>query len=287
MATYAVGDLQGCYQPLRALLEHIRFDPARDRLWLTGDLVNRGPESLEVLRHVRALGEAAVTVLGNHDLHLLAAAVYPERYLRKKDTLGAVLEAPDRDELLDWLRRLPLMHRDPALGFTLVHAGIAPAWDLDEAAARARELEAVLAGPDPGAFFARMYGDHPERWDDDLRGWDRLRFITNAFTRMRYCTRDGAVTLKDKGPPGSQGEGLVPWFAVPGRRSRGEDVVFGHWSTLHLAGPVDPGHRVWPLDTGCLWGGTLTALRLEDRQHLAVPCDAYQRPRPRASAPAG
>lgn len=279
MATYAIGDIQGCHRALRALLARIAFDPARDRLWFAGDLVNRGPESLEALRLVRSLGDRAITVLGNHDLHLLAAAVYPERYLRKKDTLAPVLAAPDRDELLAWLRGLPLMHRDPALGFTLVHAGIAPAWDLDEAAARARELEAVLGGPDYEAFFARMYGDHPERWSPGLRGWDRLRFITNAFTRMRYCTTDGALVLKDKGPPGTQGAGLVPWYAVPGRPAAGDDLVFGHWSTLYLAGTPDPGYRVWPLDTGCLWGGELTALRLEDRQRLAVKCAPCQEPR--------
>jgi bis(5'-nucleosyl)-tetraphosphatase (symmetrical) len=281
MATYAIGDIQGCYGALRSLLDHVGFDPGRDRLWLTGDLVNRGPESLEVLRFVRDLGDAAVTVLGNHDLHLLAAAVYPERHLRKKDTLSAVLAAPDRRELLDWLRGRPLMHRDRDLGFTLVHAGIAPAWDPDEAGERARELEGVLRGPDHEAYFSRMYGDHPERWTPDLRGWDRLRFITNAFTRMRYCTPEGALTLKDKGPPGTQGQGLVPWYQVPGRRSRGEDIVFGHWSTLYLAGPVAATEQVWPMDTGCLWGGKLTALRLEDRRRLEVPCEVYTRPKSR------
>lgn len=271
MSTYVVGDVQGCLEALRALLAQVGFGTG-DRLWLTGDLVNRGPDSLGVLRFVQSLGERAVTVLGNHDLHLLAAARDPERHLKRKDTLGPILEAPDREELLRWLRHRPLLHRDTALGFTMVHAGLPPEWSVAEAAAHARELEAVLAGPGWGDYLETMYGDQPRRWRDDLEGEARLRFITNAFTRMRYWHPQEGLWMGDKGPPGTQPEGVLPWFAVPGRASSGEDIVFGHWSTLQLHGPVSPAHRVHPLDTGCLWGGRLTALRLEDRATFSLDC---------------
>ncbi len=274
MAVYAVGDLQGCFDPLRALLDRIGFDPARDRLWLCGDLVNRGPDSLACLRFVRDLGDAAVSVLGNHDLHLLAIAAGHAPL--DDEGLAAVLRAPDGNDLVHWLSRRPLLHHDPDLGFTLVHAGLPPQWDLEQARARARELEAVLRGPECEAFLSRMYGDRPDRWRDDLAGIDRLRFICNAFTRLRYCHPDGRLELSAKGPPGTQPPGALPWFDVPGRRSAGERIVFGHWSTL---GPLQRADVI-ALDTGCVWGGQLSAVRLdvEPPMRTVIDCPPLRTP---------
>ncbi len=276
MAVFAVGDIQGCHDELMQLLERIRFDPAEDHLWFTGDLVNRGPKSLQVLRYVRALGERAVCVLGNHDLHLLAVASGTAQ-LKAGDTLDAVLAAPDRDELLHWLRQLPLLHHDATLGYTLVHAGLPPQWDLATAQACARELETVLRGEDCAAFFRHMYGNEPRRWTPALAGMERLRFIVNCYTRMRYCDADGALDLKAKGPPGSQPEGLMPWFEVPGRLNRELHILFGHWSTVGESRD----RNVLPLDTGCVWGGRLTALRLDGDGSggwYCVDCAGAQRP---------
>lgn len=271
MALYAIGDVQGCYASLQALLGKIRFDPSRDRLWFTGDLVNRGPQSLEVLRFVARLGERAVAVLGNHDLHLLAVAagagtLYPQ------DTLSDILSAPDRAELLAWLSTRPLLHHDPALGCTLVHAGLAPQWDLATAQACAREAEAAIAGSAAGEFFRRMYGDTPDQWNEGLRGWSRLRVIVNALTRLRFCTPEGRMDFQHYGAPGSQPTPLLPWFQVRDRRSRGLRVVFGHWSLL---GRWDADGVVC-VDTGCLWGRELSALRLDGgkREFLSVACGA-------------
>ena len=225
MSTYAIGDVQGCFSALQSLLETIDFDPAADRLWFAGDLVNRGPCSLEVLRFVRDLGEGARMVLGNHDLHLLAVAsgVRPPR---RKDTLNAILQAPDRDELFGWLRARPLLHHDPELGYTMVHAGLAPSWDLDTARARAGELEAVLRGPAQSEFFHHMYGDRPDLWSDQLTGWERLRCITNCFTRIRYCDAEGRIAAKEKGPPGTQADGLMPQYhGQPQRWSAPLDLI--------------------------------------------------------------
>jgi bis(5'-nucleosyl)-tetraphosphatase (symmetrical) len=259
VAVYAIGDVQGCYEELQRLLERLRYDPAADRLWFCGDLVNRGPRSLEVLRFVRSLGDLAVTVLGNHDLHLLAIAAGNER--KKEDaSLDAVLDAPDRDELLDWLRHRPLMYADDRLGFCLIHAGLPPQWDKAQALACASEVEGVLRDDQacPG-FLADMYGNRPARWSGRLRGMNRLRFITNCFTRLRYCDLEGNLGLNIKGPPGSQGVRWLPWFKIPGRRSSDTPIVFGHWSTLGYT-ETD---NVWALDTGCLWGGSLTALAVD------------------------
>ena len=259
MAVYAIGDIQGCYDPLARLLDHLRFDPVADVLWLVGDLVNRGPHSVEVLRLVHGLGKRTVTVLGNHDLTLLAVAagqVKPKR----KDTFHTILAAPDRDELLDWLRRRPLLHHDPTLNFTLIHAGLPPQWDLALAQRCAAELEATLRGPDCGDFLAHMFGGEPRRWRDDLTGYDRLRFIVNALTRMRFCTADGALSFSGKGPPGSQEPGLLPWFAAPGRRNADLNLVFGHWAALGYYRA--PG--IYALDSGCVWGKRLTAIRLDE-----------------------
>ncbi|HWP94996.1 MAG TPA: symmetrical bis(5'-nucleosyl)-tetraphosphatase [Gammaproteobacteria bacterium] len=272
MAVYAIGDIQGCHDELRALLARLDFDPQRDRLWFTGDLVNRGPHSLAVLRFVKALGERAVTVLGNHDLHLLAVAA-GARPLKARDTFGDVLAAPDREPLLEWLRHRPLLHHDESLGWTLVHAGLPPQWDLAQARACAAELEAVLRGPHWREFLHEMYGNEPDRWSDTLTGKARLRFIVNAFTRLRYCSADGRLDLATKLAPGSQPEGFMPWFEVPGRASAVLRIVFGHWSTL---GPVTAPNLL-PLDTGCVWGGALTARRLDgDGATVAVACRAYQ-----------
>lgn len=271
MATYVIGDLQGCHADLLALLALVRFDPARDRAWFTGDLVNRGPASLAVLRTVRALGDRALVVLGNHDLHLLACRYVAGVAQRRGDTLDDVLAAPDRDELLDWLRARPLLHFDPGLGVALVHAGLPPQWSLDEALALAAEASRELAGPDPAATLRDMYGNQPDRWDSRHRGRDRFRFVVNALTRLRYVGPDGRLELRAKGAPGTQPAGLVPWFAAAGRRSHDTRIAFGHWSTLRLTPAERARHNVLPLDTGAVWGGTLTAWRLEDGASFEVP----------------
>ncbi len=270
MSVYAIGDIQGCFDELKALLELLRFDPSEDRLWFVGDLVNRGPKSLDVLRFVHGLGDAAVTVLGNHDLHLLAVAAGNGKY-RDEASLTPVLAAPDRDQLLSWLRHRPLLHHDPALDFTMLHAGLPPQWDLDTATRCARELEQALRGDDHLAYFLDMYGNLPDRWDPALTGQDRLRFITNCFTRLRYVEPDGRLALNEKGPPGSQHPGRLAWFDHPDRASRQTRLLFGHWSALGYVSR----NNVWGLDTGCLWGGALTALRIDVPEPRAIhlPCD--------------
>lgn len=274
MATWVIGDLHGCYDDYLRLLERIAFEPGRDRLWFVGDLVNRGPDSLACLRAVRALGDDAVCVLGNHDLHLLASAAGARRQ-RRKDTFDDVLAAPDRGELLDWLRSCPLLHHDEATGTTLVHAGLHRDWDLATARSLAREVEAVLRGDDYERLFDYMYGDEPAQWSPDLRGEERIRFAINCFTRMRYCREDGSLDLDPTGPPGTQPAGLVPWFDVPGRANAQLHIVFGHWSALgHVAR-----NGVRSLDTGCLWGGYLSALSLDDPGTLVqVDCPGVLRP---------
>ena len=275
MTTYAIGDVQGCFDALQALLEKIRFDPARDALRLTGDLVNRGPRSLETLRFVKGLGERAVNVLGNHDLHLLAVAAGAAKR-KKHDTLDEILAAHDRDELLDWLRRRPLLHHDTALDWTLVHAGLLPQWDLADAQRLAREAETVLQSDHADDFLAHMYGDLPDHWREDLTGHERLRVIVNAFTRLRYCDLEGKMDLRFKGAPGSQPPDLVPWFQVPHRRSGAGHIVFGHWSTLGAYRD----HGVLGLDGGCLWSRELCGARLEPgaAQILSIRCRNYRRP---------
>lgn len=268
MAVYAVGDLQGCHRAFQRLLERLRFDPGRDRLWLVGDLVNRGDGSLACLRTVRRLGEAAVCVLGNHDLNLLALAQRPDALERANPTLRPILEAPDREPLLEWLRRRPLLHHDAGLGWTMVHAGLPPDWDLAMAQSCAAEVEAALRGPGYREFFRCMYGDEPGRWCDDLRDPDRLRVIVNCLTRMRFCRPDGSLDLEYKGTIEDAPLGLVPWFAHPERATRGERIVFGHWSALGRV--AWPEHNVWAVDTGCVWGGALTALRLDTDAPIAT-----------------
>lgn len=274
MAVYAIGDIQGCYDDLQRLLEKVRFDPAADTLWFVGDLVNRGFQSLQVLRFVKSLGDNAITVLGNHDLHLLAldAGI---KSTRQAD-LHAILEAPDRRELIDWLRQHPLMHHDASLGYTMVHAGLSPAWDLQLAQQCAQELQAVLRSDGYRDFLRIMYGDRPRKWSRLLYGKRRLRYICNAFTRIRYCTRDGKLVLHEKGAPANQATKLIPWFDVPGRKSRELRLVFGHWSTLgayHVPG-------IYALDSGCVWGGALTALELSAAtpQFISVECARARNP---------
>ncbi|HEX6735891.1 MAG TPA: symmetrical bis(5'-nucleosyl)-tetraphosphatase [Azonexus sp.] len=266
MATYAIGDIQGCYDSLRRLLDLCAFDPAVDRLWLVGDLVNRGPKSLETLRLIRSLGEAALTVLGNHDLYLLMVAEGGAKRRGKDDTLQPVLDAPDAGELLDWLRRQPLCHTEG--GFCLVHAGLLPQWTAARARELAREVEAMLQGPQFHNFIQNLWGSEPAGWSDELAGWPRLRVIVNAMTRMRFCTADGTMEFKSKGPLLNAPPGHVPWFEVPGRKSADAVLVTGHWSALGLK--ITP--NLLALDSGCLWGGHLTAIRLEDRQLFQVNC---------------
>lgn len=266
MATYAIGDIQGCYAELRRLLEKIRFDPAQDQLWLVGDLVNRGPDSLQVLRFVKSLGDSAITVLGNHDLHLLAVAEGVAK-LHRSDTLNELLNAPDREELLVWLRQQRLFHAEG--NYVLVHAGLVPQWSVEQAASLAREVENALRGDNYAIFFDRMYGNTPNCWNDALTGYKRLRIIVNAFTRMRICTPQGEMEFKFKGEIENIPEGYVPWFDVPKRKSKDATVIFGHWSALGLK--LEP--NIIALDTGCLWGGPMTAIRLEDRLLYQVGCN--------------
>jgi len=273
MALYAIGDIQGCYDEFQRLLDKLRFDARADQLWLVGDLVNRGPKSLEVLRFVKALGDSAITVLGNHDLHLLAIAAGVDR-AKRDDTLGPILNAPDRDELLDWLRQKPLMHHDAALGYAMLHAGLPPQWDLSKALRCAGEVEAMLRSAEHKEFFQHMYGNEPDLWREELSGWARLRFIVNCFTRLRYVDDAGRVLHKEKGAPHTRRH-LTPWFRAPARNSIATKIIFGHWSTLGLVLE----HNVYALDTGCVWGGALTALRLDlDVVPVNVDCPEARKP---------
>lgn len=274
MALYAIGDIQGCHAEFCELLTLIGFSPAHDRLWLTGDLVNRGPDSLAVLRDVKALGDAAITVLGNHDLHLLTVAA-GHRPTHRDDTLASILEAPDRNELLDWLARRPLaVAKD---GMLMVHAGVLPQWSALTVMALAQEVETALAGDEYEPFLRVLYGDEPRAWRDDLAGFDRLRAIVNALTRLRFCTANGQMEFREKRGAAHAPPGFAPWFAQENRRTASTLVICGHWSTLGLL--LAP--NVLMLDSGCLWGGTLTAIRLPDRRVYQVPSRAPIAPAPR------
>lgn len=268
MATYAIGDLQGCFDPLKRLLDYIGFAPDRDRLWFVGDLVNRGPQSLEILRFVKGLGDSAVTVLGNHDLHLVMQAAGFGK-ASKEDTLDAILAAPDRDELIDWLRSLPLFHVENE--WAMVHAGLLPSWDVAKAQALSDEVSTALTAPNYRDFLANMWGSEPDTWNDDLASWDRLRVVVNAMTRMRFVTPEGRMEFRApgaKGPPERGPAGCVPWFDAPNRQSADHAILCGHWSALGFR-QTD---KLLALDTGCLWGGSLTAVRLEDRRVFQMPC---------------
>ena len=268
MATYAIGDLQGCFAALQRLLKKCSFDPGVDKLWFVGDLVNRGPDSLPVLRFVKSLGDRAIVVLGNHDLHLLTVAAGFVK-AHRGDTLDEILSASDRDELLTWLRHRPIFHRE--LGFTMVHAGLLPSWTIDQAQIFAIEVERALRGPDYLEFLANMYGNQPNVWRADLRGWDRLRLIVNAFTRLRICTAEGQLEYSHKGEIADIPAGYLPWSDVPGRRSAGETIICGHWSAQGLRLESN----LLALDTGCLWGQCLSAVRLEDRALFQAACGEF------------
>jgi len=274
MATYAIGDLQGCFDPLKRLLDYIGFTPDNDRLWFVGDLVNRGPQSLEILRFVKGLGASAVTVLGNHDLHLVMQSAGFGK-ASKEDTLEPILAASDRDELLDWLRSLPLFH--VAGDWGMVHAGLLPGWDVAKAQALSDEVSAALTAPNYVDFLANMWGSEPDAWRDDLTGWDRLRVVVNAMTRMRFVTPEGRMEFRApgaKGPPERGPAGCVPWFDAPNRQSADHAILCGHWSALGFR-QTD---KLLALDTGCLWGGSLTAVRLEDRRVYQMPCGQLAKP---------
>jgi len=270
MSTYAIGDIQGCFDSLQQLIHKVGFRPGHDQLWFTGDLVNRGPDSLQTLRYIKQLGQSAVTVLGNHDLHFLAVAEGFAKHT-SDDNLDELLDAHDLVDLVEWLRMQPLFFHDEKLGFSMIHAGLPPQWTFNDARQYALEIEQTLQGDLYTDFLKHMYGNKPTCWSDSLQGNDRLRFITNSFTRLRYCDADGKLRLKEKGPIGTQAKGL-PWFQIENRASRDMKIVFGHWSTL---GPYhEPG--IYALDSGCLWGGKLTALRLEDETWFDIKCQHYR-----------
>ncbi|MES1954317.1 symmetrical bis(5'-nucleosyl)-tetraphosphatase [Salinisphaera hydrothermalis] len=260
MSIYAIGDIHGAAGLLDRLLDRLAARGPIERLWFVGDLVNRGPDSAGTIRRVKALGDTAITVLGNHDLSLLSLATHPDAAKRAPDSLKPLLSAEDSTTLLDWLRHRPLMHHDAALRWTLVHAGLPPTWTIADGLARARELEAALRAPDHAAFLSQLFGNTPTHWDPGLTGIPRLRFIANALTRLRFVTADHGLDMDYKKTLADAPPGLIPWFATPGRASAGDPIVFGHWSALeHVAWPE---HNVWGIDTGAAWGGRLSALDL-------------------------
>lgn len=270
---YLVGDIQGCCRPFEQLLATLDFSPSRDHLYVLGDLVNRGPDSLGTLRKLRALEGSATCLLGNHDLHMLAVA-HGVRKAHRSDTLDTVLDAPDREAWLAWVRQQRLAVH--AHGWLMVHAGVLPQWDLTQTLALAGEVEALLRSADLGDFLHQMYGNEPARWDDGLTGADRLRCVVNALTRLRFCAADGTMEFGTKDGAGDAPEGHMPWFDVPGRRTAGTPVAFGHWSTLGLVNRDD----LLALDTGCVWGGQLTAARVDGatREIIQVACPQAQKP---------
>ncbi|QCU89665.1 symmetrical bis(5'-nucleosyl)-tetraphosphatase [Thiomicrorhabdus sediminis] len=284
MTTYVIGDLQGCYQPLKKLLKQVDYQPGQDYLWFVGDIVNRGPESLQCLRFVKQACEnqQASMVLGNHDFHLLAAYAGLDKFVSKSDTLSEILQADDVDELMDWLRLQPLMVKHPLYHAVMVHAGIPPQWSIEEALNYAAEVEQHLAANDWQEFLCQhMFGSEPKKWHDGLQGWDRLRYIVNAFARMRYCDASGKLEFKRKMAPeasNDSNEKYQPWFVFDNRRNKDYEIFFGHWSTL---GAVDA-YQVHATDTGCLWGGKLTAYALEEKRRYTVDCN--QQCKPKANA---
>lgn len=270
MAIYAIGDIQGCFDELLRLLDVIAFDSSQDQLWFAGDLVNRGPKSLETLRFVKSLGSSALSVLGNHDMHLLAASC--SKNYQKRDSLTPILDAPDRQELIDWLRHQPFFHHND--DYCLVHAGLPPQWDFAKTKKMAVTAERVLRRPDYAHFLKQMYGDKPNLWSDELKGIARLRFIINCFTRMRYCDDEGRLDFAHSGAIGTQPDNLYPWFELPQRKTIHQRIIFGHWSTLGYY----EGFNCYAIDTGCLWGGQLTALKLSNPpQRISIDCPGMKK----------
>ena len=270
MSTYVIGDVQGCFKSLLALLNLIEFRPQHDHLWFVGDLVNRGPDSLSVLRFLLDLPHPPIVVLGNHDLHLLAV-YYGQSQLRPSDTIQTILEAHDSELLCDWLRKKPLIYLDEQYGYTLLHAGLPPQWTSLQAKQYANEVESLLVSDEHKTFFAHMYGEAPHEWNEALTGWKRLRFIVNALTRIRFCTLEGQLDFLHKSVLGSQPKDLYPWFEIPNRASASEKILFGHWAALGRQPSLMP--NIISLDTGCIWGRQLTAMRLEDQLFFQVECD--------------
>ncbi len=258
MTTYVIGDVQGCFDELLELVDYIAFNPKKDQLWFVGDLVNRGPKSIETLRWVKSLGNSAVTVLGNHDLHLLAAHA-GAKDIQTGSSLHTALQAEDIGELVHWLRKQSLIRYNKALKFAMVHAGLAPQWSIKDALRYAKEVENALQSKKYKDFLFNMYGDLPNQWDGRLKGWNRLRTITNFMTRVRYCNDNGVMSFTEKGTPGTQRASMKPWYEIPSRKSQNTTIVFGHWSTLGHKHE----HNIISTDTGCLWGGQLTAIKIE------------------------
>lgn len=273
MSTYAIGDIQGCYSELQNLLNEINFDERRDELWFAGDLVNKGPKSLQTLRFIKALGVNAKITLGNHDLHLLAVAKNIQPLL-KKDTIQEILAADDVKELIDWLKSRPLLITDDNLNFTMVHAGLPPQWSLENAKEFAKECELILQSEKINKLLAEMYGDTPNIWVNSLQDYAKQRFIINCFTRIRFCNSDGMLDFDTKVAPGKQNTSLIPWYSLPNRKTKDNKIIFGHWSTVHIGNEKNfKQYNVYPIDTGCLWGGRLTAMRLEDEKVFSVPSE--------------
>lgn len=266
MATYAIGDIQGCYQSLQKLLNKIGFNLNHDRLWILGDIINRGPESLKTLQFLYELRQHIQCVLGNHDLHFLAVEA-GVREATRKDTFSEILYAPDRHKLVSWLKKQPLFYYDKPLNFAMSHAGIPAFWNIKQASKLSQEVHNCLNSKKAHQFFAAMYGDTPYQWSSDLQGMERLRFITNCFTRMRYCYQDGALDLTQKVPLGQQPTLLRPWFKLPRQKPLTCQFAFGHWASLQGQCEVK---GIYALDTGCVWGGELSALRLEDQKLFSV-----------------
>ena len=273
MSTYAIGDIQGCYSELQNLLNEINFDERRDELWFAGDLVNKGPKSLQTLRFIKALGVNAKITLGNHDLHLLAVAKNIQPLL-KKDTIQEILAADDVEELIDWLKSRPLLITDDNLNFTMVHAGLPPQWSLENAKEFAKECELILQSEKINKLLAEMYGDTPNIWVNSLQDYAKQRFIINCFTRIRFCNSDGMLDFDTKVAPGKQNTSLIPWYSLPNRKTKDNKIIFGHWSTVHIGNEKNfKQYNVYPIDTGCVWGGCLTAMRLEDEKVFSVPSE--------------
>lgn len=267
MARYAIGDIQGCLQPLQCLLQQVDFDPRQDQLWLVGDLINRGPQSLDTLRFVHGLGDCTRIVLGNHDLHFLAVAL-GARAAGKSDTFDEILAAKDRSTLIEWLLHLPLIHSDPSSDFHMVHAGIPPQWDLATAHQLAREVQQCLRSDNRESFLNQMYGNTPALWSPELTGFERLRVITNYFTRMRFCSAQGELDLEHKLAHCDR-EGFAPWFSFIDRKTAADQIVFGHWAALEGKTGTP---NVFALDTGCVWGRSMTLLSLEDKSLRQCTC---------------